>query len=192
MNEKCLSCDLRFATHWKMKDHYTKTHLKNYDCPLCPKSFQISKEREHHLNLEHRGMSSFTLDCGSRAVETKKQLGEYINKDGEGGSLECCECFEMFSSIDRLNDHRKINHNMQLTDEAKAKLEKISKSSYQTAPNCEVCKKIFLAIIVCKINNKMVGVCLNCYENHYGPNALTHLTIGTPNEIIKKMKVPLV
>lgn len=190
--EKCLKCDLFFDTHRKMKKHYQDNHSTTFQCLLCPKKFQNKDEVKHHLTLEHRGMSNELLSMGTAALQTKKQLGDYIKEDGTGAGYDCPDCFEMFSNVEKLDDHRKINHNLQLTDEAKQKLKEITDTSKNEAPKCDVCTKRFLGLIVCKMNGNPTGACMNCYANHYGPNALARLTIGTPDEIIKKMKTPLI
>ena len=136
-------------------------------------------------------MSQEQLNLGAVALLTKKQLGDYVKKDGTGACCDCPDCFEMFSDAEKLNDHRQITHNLQLTDEATQKLKEITDKSQDEAPKCDVCTKPFLGLIVCKMNGKPTGACMNCYENHYGPNALARLTIGTPDEMIKKMKTPL-
>ncbi len=190
--EKCLKCDLMFISHRKMRIHYKEVHIKKFRCLLCHKTFQNKDEVKHHLILEHRGMSQEHLNRGAAALQTKKQLGEYIKADGSGASYDCPECFEMFPDAEKLDDHRKINHNSQLTDEAKQKLKEITNTNQDEAPKCDLCTKRFLGLVVCKINGEAVGACMNCYENHYGPNALARLTIGTPDAMIKKMKTPIV
>lgn len=191
--EKCLKCDLLFETHRKMKIHYKENHSKIFGCLLCPKTFQNVDEIKHHLTLEHRGMSQEHLSRGTAAQQTKKQLGDMLDKNGNATpNFDCPECFEIFPTVDKLDDHRKKIHNMTLTDEARDKLKKILESHEKKAPQCEVCRRRFLGLVVCKMNGKPVGSCMNCYENHYGPNALARLTIGTPDEMIKKMKIPII
>lgn len=36
-----------------------------------------------------------------------------------------------------------------------------------------------------------MNVCFNCYEDYFGANALARLTIGTNEDMIKKMRVPI-
>lgn len=190
--EKCFKCDLLFDTHRKMKKHYQDNHSKLFRCLLCPKTFQNVDEVKHHLTLEHRGMSQKLLNCGAAALQTKKQLGDYVKADGTGSSFDCPDCFEMFPDTEKLDNHRKKIHNLQLTEEAKQKLKEITDTTKDDAPKCEICKNKFLGLIICKMDGKPVGACMNCYENHYGPNALARLTIGTPDEMIEKMKIPLI
>lgn len=187
--EKCLKCDLFFDTHQKMKKHHRDNHFIIYTCGLCPKTFQNEDEVKHHLYLEHRGMSSAHLNRGAAALQTKKQLGDYLNN---GINLDCSECFEIFPTVDKLEEHRIKNHNKELTNEAKDKLKKLVELDGKEAPQCEICTKRFLGLVVCKIDGKAVGACINCYADHFGENALARLTIGTPDEMIKKMKSPLV
>ncbi len=158
---------------------------------MCPKTFQNLDEAIHHLNLDHVGMSEEHLSMGTTAHLTKKQLGDYVKIDGVGACYECPDCFEIFSDPDKLDKHRKKNHHLQLTDDAKQKLKELTELSQNECPICEICKNKFLGLILCKINGKPTGACMNCYENHYGVNALTRLTIGTPDAMIKKMKTPL-
>lgn len=175
-----------------MKIHYKKVHTKIFACRLCPKTFQNVTEVKHHLTLEHRGMSQDQLKQGSDAVQTKKQLSDYINNEITGINLDCPECFEIFPTVDKLEKHRIKNHDMGLTIEAHNKLKKIIESDEKEGHQCEICKNIFLGLIVCMMDGESVVACMNCYESHYGPNALIRLTIGTPNEMIKKMKIPIV
>lgn len=188
--EKCLGCDLIFETHIQMKAHYKDKHSKDYNCKLCPKSFQNLEDTLHHIILEHRGITKEQLKRGVAAEQTKKQLGDSILNGEAGVNYDCPECFEFFPSIDKLEEHRIKNHNSQLTNPAKEKLKELFELSQSKDPQCEICKKRYLGLVVCKMESKSVGACMNCYENYYGPNALHQITIGTPNELLKKMRIP--
>jgi len=191
MWEKCLCCDLRFDTHVKMKTHYKEKHSQKFKCRLCPKSFQILEDALHHLMLEHRGMTKEHLSRGVAAEQTKKQLGDFFLSGEAGVNYDCPECFEFFSDIDKLEEHRKKTHNTSLTKDAKKKLKELYDTDLHNPPQCEICNKKYLGLVVCKMNDIPVGACLNCYANYYGPNALTRLTIGTPDVMIQKMKTPI-
>jgi len=58
-------------------------------------------------------------------------------------------------------------------------------------PICEMCSRKFIGVIFTKINNKVMNVCFNCYEDYFGANTLARATMGTPDEMIKKMREPL-
>jgi len=58
-------------------------------------------------------------------------------------------------------------------------------------PICERCNRKFVGVIFTKINEKVTNVCFNCYENYFGKNALRRLTIGTSDDMIKKMREPI-
>lgn len=159
-------------------------------CFLCPKKFENVDEWAHHLSLEHKGLSKEQLSKAVEAHATKQQLGNYIDENAEGASFECPECFDIFPSIEKINEHRKKIHHLQFTDAAEDKLRKIHKQK-ENNPQCEVCTKLYCGLIVCVINAKTVASCFNCYAEHYGENALMQLTIGTPDQMIKKMRTPL-
>lgn len=198
MLEKCPQCDQFFESNAELVNHIKKDHPKNetetsYDCPICPKKYHLLEELLHHLHLEHKGISPERLEESAKARETKKQLGEYIGKDAKyrGVSFDCPECYEMFSESDKLNEHRKTVHRMQFTEDAKKKLKELPEYDDDTPPQCEKCNKFFYGLVICKMDGKPMKVCFNCYEDHYGVNALRQLTIGTPDDILSTLRKPI-
>ena len=163
---------------------------EKYCCLICPKEYTVLEELLHHMNLDHIGISSESLDESSKARETKKQLGDYVgeNSKEEGTSLECPECFEIFSDMDKLDEHRKAIHKMRFTSDARKKLKELSACDEENPPQCEKCTKFFYGLVICKMDGNPCSVCLNCYENHFGVNALRRLTIGTPDDILDTMR----
>jgi len=160
---------------------------EKYCCLLCPKEYIVLEELLHHMNLEHIGISSESLEESSKAREIKKQLGDYVGENAKenGTSLECPECFEIFSELDKLEDHRKATHKMQFTEDAKKKLKELSTCDEENPPQCERC------LVVCKMDGNPQNVCFSCYENHFGVNALRRLTIGTPDDMLDTMRKPI-
>jgi len=161
---------------------------KKLPCLLCPKLFDYFEELMHHMTQEHVGMDSKSLEHATAARETKKQLGDYIEKESPGIGYECPECFELFSELDRLDAHRKKIHHMQFREDAAKKLKEFDEN---TSPTCEKCHLKFLGLIIARIDGKAKSVCFNCYEKHYGLNMLQRLLIGTPEFMITKMRTPL-
>ena len=146
----------------------------------------------HHIILEHKGIDNSLLENATKARETKKQLGNYIDPDQKGSTVECQLCFEMFPNIDLLNEHGKKEHNTQLNPEFIDKMRNtIESAKGKEQPICWKCNRIFLGVVFAKIDNEIRNICFNCYADYYGENALTRLTIGTPDEMIKKMRKPL-
>ncbi len=193
MWEKCFKCELRFISHRQMLSHMKKEHpieqtIMDYNCIFCPKEFDLLEDMLHHMELDHVGISSQSLDSATKARETKKQLGEYVGEGAKGVNFECPHCFEIFPSSDKVNEHRKTIHQMQFTKDAQKKLNELPAFDEKTPPECEKCKGLFCGLVICKMNGRTQSVCLNCYENYYGVNALRRLTIGTPDDILKKMK----
>jgi len=160
-------------------------------CFFCPKLFENTEDLFHHMELDHIGMDSKLLQEATLARDTKKQLGDYINDKDNGAGLECSRCFEMFSSIDKLNEHGKREHNHQLDPKFIEQLQSMIKSTTNTPPICARCNLKFLGLITTKIDKIVQHVCFNCYEKYFGTNALTRITIGTPDEMIIKLKKPL-
>jgi len=131
--------------------------------------------------------------CHQKLERQKKQLGEYIGENAkEGGtSLECPQCFEIFSVLDKLEEHRKASHKLQFTDGARKKLKELSTCDEENPPQCERCTRFFYGLVICKMDGDPKSVCLNCYENHFGVNALRRLTIGTPDDMLDTMRKPI-
>lgn len=161
---------------------------KSFDCFYCDKVYSISEDLLTHINLEHTPISSKALEDSTKARENKKGLGNYMDDSKKGIIVECPECFEIFSKLDRLNKHRKTQHNMLLKTEA---VKKLKDFNAEEKPHCERCDLYYISIITTKIERKMQFVCMDCYEKYWGTNALAKLTIGTPDEMILKMKTPL-
>jgi len=77
---------------------------------------------------------------------------------------------------------------MMLTPEAE---EKVKELDAEKPPQCDRCHLYFYSIITSKIENKMQFVCIDCYEKYYGTNALEQLMIGTPDDIVTKIRKPI-
>ena len=105
--------------------------------------------------------------------------------------MECPECFEMFSSIEKINEHTKKEHNKVIDQKFMTQMKKTINNTSKTSPICQRCNRKFLGVVFTRIDNKILNVCLNCYEEYFGKNALTRLTIGTNEDIIQKMRIPL-
>lgn len=165
--------------------------MKKYPCPLCPKSFENTEEAVHHILLEHKGISSKQLNLATEALAVKKQLGDYDDTEQKGNGFECPLCFELFSDLSRLSEHGKKIHNAEFREEFLEKLKEMPEFNPNAPPICEKCKRKFMGLIVSSIDGKVMKVCFNCYEDHYGSNMLQRLTMGTPDEMVKKMKTPL-
>ncbi len=164
--------------------------VKKYPCPVCEKSFDDVEEGLHHITSEHSGIPSDRLQRATDSLETKKQLGDAWWNSSKN-TFECPECYEPFPNSEKLNDHRKKVHDSQYTDAAALKVKEMEKFDEDNPPTCEKCNQKFLGLIVCKIDGVTLNACFNCYEEHYGPNMLQQLTLGTPNDIVEKIRKPL-
>lgn len=162
-----------------------------FECFFCDKEYNKIEEFEHHLNLDHQGMSSETLDNATTARETKKQLGDYVGTEAKGNAFECPLCFEMFTDLEKLKEHGFTQHQKIFEADFLEKLQSMPEFDENTPPVCEICNRKFLGLVISKFDGVVKKVCFNCYGDHYGENALTRLTIGTPDDVIKKMKDPL-
>ena len=165
---------------------------KQYECLICPNRYDELEDLMHHMNLEHVGISPKLLDESTKSRETKKQLGNYINQNNTKTGFECCHCFELFSSIDKLSEHGRVIHKVEFNPGFFEKLQELKKINEQHPPICQKCNKQYLGLVVTRMDGKIKNVCFNCYEGHYGANALLRLTIGTPEKMVLKMKTPLV
>ncbi len=146
----------------------------------------------HHVELEHVGMDSKVLDEATAARETNKQLGNYLDIKKKGVGLECPVCFDMLNSIDELVKHAWDSHNKELEPKFIETLQKMIQENPETPPTCHRCNTQYFGLITTKINKIVQNICFNCYEKYFGSNALNRITIGTPDEMIKKMRTPLV
>jgi len=158
---------------------------KPYPCPICSKGYNLPEDLFHHLNLDHQGIPTELLENGSKSRETKKNFSGYMDDSKKGTIFECCECFEIFPDSEKLSTHRIKQHNMMLTPEAE---EKVKELNAENPPQCNRCDLYFRAIITTKIENKMQFVCLDCYEKYYGTNALAQLMIGTPDDMVARIR----
>lgn len=161
-------------------------------CLYCEKELANFEDLMHHVILEHQGIENSLLEQGTKARETKKQLGNYVDVDQKGSSVECNFCFEIFPNIDLLNDHSKKEHNSQLNPEVIDKMRNtIGAAKGNEQPLCWKCNRTFLGVVFTKIDNQFRNICFNCYADYYGENALARLTIGTPDDMIKKLRKAL-
>ena len=136
-------------------------------------------------------MNAKVLDEATAARETKKQLGNYLDANKKGVGIECPQCFEMFSSVDNLLKHAKKEHDKELDPEFLKKLKDLISNNPNALPICNRCHTRYLGLITTKINKVVQNICFNCYEKYFGTNALTKVTISTPDDIIKRMRTPL-
>lgn len=178
-----------------MLEHFLSTHLSKLSiipCLWCDKGLANFEDLTHHVLLDHKGITKEQLQSATAARETKKQLGDYLDVTKKDVGMECPECFEMFSKIDQLQKHSIKEHNRVLKPEFLAKMkDKIESLDHGESPICELCHKKYVGVVFTKINNKIMNVCFNCYEDYFGANALARLTIGTNEDMIKKMRTPL-
>jgi len=193
--KKCRFCTNFFPSEAILFEHFVNDHLSHLDkipCMFCEKSLANFDDMLHHIQLEHKGMTSEKLSNATLARETKKQLGDYIDESTKGASLECQFCYEMFPSLKILNEHGLKEHQHMLNPEFVGKMnDVIDKSQRSEQPICERCHKKFLGVIFTKIDNTVQNVCFNCYGDYFGANALLQLTIGTPDDMIAKLRKPL-
>ena len=166
--------------------------MSTIKCKFCSKGLANFDDLIHHIHLDHNGIDSEKLSNATLARETKKQLGNYVDVDQKGSSLECNFCFEMFSSLDVLNEHGIKEHGHMINPEFTNKMQDVlDKSEYSEQPICERCNRIFLGVVFTRIDNKIQNVCFNCYANYFGENALLQLTIGTNDDMVAKLREPL-
>lgn len=195
MSVKCKVCYENFTDVDKMLLHFLDTHLsklQNIPCLWCDKTFPVFEDLMHHVWLDHQGIKQEQLESATAARATKKQLGDYLDVTKKDVGLECPVCFEMFSKIDQLQKHSIKEHNRILLPEFLAKMkDKMESLDHGESPICELCHKKYVGVIFTKINNKITNVCFNCYEDYFGANALQQLTIGSNEDMIKKMRTPL-
>lgn len=194
MTIKCKVCLEIFSSVFIMLEHFLEEHLSKLEsipCLFCDKQLENFEDLMHHTILNHKGMNKSLLENATAARETKKQLGDYIDINKKTVGMECPECFELFSSIDKLGEHAKIEHSRELLPEFLARIRKEIENSETIPPICERCKRAFIGVVFTKINNKVTNVCFNCYESYFGANALARLTIGTNEDMIKKLRTPL-
>lgn len=159
---------------------------------FCDKKLANFDDMLHHILLNHKGITSEMLSNATLARETKKQLGNYVDESQEGSSVECNFCFEMFPSIEKLDEHGIKQHGQMINPEFIDKMKNtIDKAAEKEQPICERCNRKFLGVIFTKIDYKIQNVCFNCYEDYFGANALARLTIGTNDDMIAKLREPL-
>jgi len=159
---------------------------------FCDMTFANFDDTLHHIQLNHQGMPSLLLENATLARETKKRLGDYIDFNSKGFSVECSSCFEIFSNVEKLTEHGKKTHNSELRPEVIQKMQKIIGTvNDDDSPICEHCCQKFIGVIFTEINKKIMNVCFNCYANYFGENALARLTVGTTDEMIQKLRTPL-
>ncbi len=192
---KCKFCVKFFQSEKILFDHFIEEHLSALDsipCLFYDMKLANFDDMLHHLLLNHKGITSEMLSHATLARETKKQLGDYVNADKEGASVECNFCFEMFSSIEKLNEHGIKEHSQMINPEFIDKMKStLNGAQGKEQPICERCNRKFLGVIFTKIDNKVQNVCFNCYGNYFGKNALARLTIGTNDDMIAKLRKPL-
>ncbi len=192
--EICKICGDSFNSGRSLLEHFEKIHLsqiKDIPCLMCEKSFKVFDDLMHHMELEHKGIDSDLLEYGTEARETKKHLGNYIDETKKGVGMECPECFEMFPDVEKINDHTKKEHNKVIDPKFMVQMQKTINNASKTSQICQRCNNIFLGVVFTRIDNQILNVCLNCYEEYFGKNALTRLTIGTNEDILQKMRIPL-
>lgn len=195
MTDKCRICGDIFSDYIELLNHFEKIHLSQLEsipCMFCDKNFPNFEDILHHVILEHKGLEKSSVEFATAARETKKQLGNYVDVDQKGTALECNFCFKMFSSLEKLNEHGIKEHDRELNPEVIDKIkDTIDGTQDKEQPICEMCNRKFLGVIFTKINNKVMNVCFNCYEDYFGANTLARVTMGTNENMIKKMREPV-
>lgn len=194
MSEKCKICLNIFESPPELLAHFLDEHLsklKVIPCLFCEKKLGNFEDLMHHIKLDHQGMANDLLQNGTIARQTKKQLGDYLDLDKKSVGLECPHCFELFSKLEKLDEHTKKEHDLEIRPEFIAKMREKIETPNEDPPICQRCNKAYPGVVFTKINKKVMNVCFNCYEDYFGANALARLTIGTNEDMIKKMRVPI-
>lgn len=163
-----------------------------YKCIDCSNTYEDFFDLKHHMEAEHVGISSELLEKATAARQTKKQIGEYDKWKKEGIGCECPLCFEIFADLVKLEEHGKLIHQKQFNPEFLNKLQKMKNLTPQTPPICEKCNRSFSGLVTTRMENKVQNICFDCYENHFGVNALRRLTIGTPDDVLDQMRKPII
>ncbi len=162
-----------------------------FSCLLCPNGYDEFDDFMHHMEVEHFGISSDLLEKATNAREIKKEMGNYLDSDKEGAAFECPLCFEFFTDLEKLGEHGKIIHNREFHPEFLKKLASMHKLTKDNPPICEKCNRKFTGLVTTRMENKVQNVCFDCYEKHFGLNALRRLTIGTPDKVLDQMRKPI-
>jgi len=196
MTARCVVCSESFSDQETMLNHFLNEHLLKLEfipCTLCEKEFVNMEDLFHHIQLNHKVIDSTLLENATVARDIKKQAGMIVHPDIEGIGFECNFCFQQFSNIEKMIAHGKKEHDREFHPDFLERIKKVTNSTNngKAHPVCHQCKKKFLGIIFARINNKIQEVCFNCYEDYFGANALTRLTIGTNEDAIKMMRKPL-
>jgi len=192
---KCKFCVKFFLSEQILFNHFVNEHLSALDsipCLFCNKELANFDDILHHIELDHKGINSEILSHATLARATKKQLGNYVDEAKKGATVECNFCFEMFSSLEKLNEHGIKEHNHELNPEFIDKMrDTIDGAEDNEQPICERCNRKFLGVVFTRIDDKIQNVCFNCYEDYFGANALVRLTIGTNDDMIAKLRKPI-
>ncbi|XP_011484184.1 oocyte zinc finger protein XlCOF28 isoform X3 [Oryzias latipes] len=112
----CLLCPKRFASRNGLVDHH-KTHAeqKLFSCSLCQKAFSSASSFRDHVRL-HTGQKLHPCSLCSRSFNRPSKLRGHLQRhaDEAAGAGEaaphCFLCQEDFSSIEQLQEHRRLQH----------------------------------------------------------------------------------
>lgn len=165
--------------------------IKKYECLFCYNSYEDFDDLMHHMSVEHVGIASHLLEKATDARETKKELGDYLKANNKIAGFECPHCFEIFSNLDKLQNHGQNIHGLDFNPKFLKKLETLRNIDENNQPICEKCNRRFYGLVTTRIKNEIKNICFSCYENYFGKNALRRLTIGTPEEALEKMRRPI-
>jgi len=194
VTEKCKICGDIFSKQVELLNHFEKIHLSQLEsipCMFCDNNFPNFEDILHHIILEHKGMEKSLLEFATAARETKKRLGNYLDANKKDIGTECPTCYEIFPNIEKLSKHALKEHDRVIKPDFVAKMKKMVKNIEKNPPLCEMCNRRFIGVIFTKINNKVMNVCFNCYEDYFGANMLARVTMGTNEDMIKKMREPI-
>lgn len=118
---KCLYCDKRYISKYKVDIHVKHQHPSKFDnsptqgsmkCDRCGKKFPSSVSLTRHIKREHASSSTVSCaDCGEK-FSGKAKLRTHIKREhiGSGKKFECNLCQKRLTSLKILQGHIKKYH----------------------------------------------------------------------------------
>ncbi|XP_006817527.1 uncharacterized protein LOC102807869 [Saccoglossus kowalevskii] len=149
----CFICQQKFSKKDRLASHISYVHggVKLYECTICTERFTWRDSYSRHLRKAHQVN---TFDCQMCLFTSVDRAGltEHMNTHIEV-EYKCQMCDEVFSTVQSLEDHKKIHEAPQSPLKT---IEDIKISTLRTRPKCNACNLTFKVRKYYTLHNRLV------------------------------------
>ncbi|KAG2464787.1 ZFAT protein, partial [Polypterus senegalus] len=105
-------CEYTTPDKYKLQAHlkiHTELDKRNYNCPVCMKSFPEDRLIKSHIKTNHPGLKPFKCSLCDYATRSKSNLKAHMNRHNTEKTHLCDMCGKKFKSKSTLKSHKLLH-----------------------------------------------------------------------------------